>query len=34
VRVLIPALIERMLAGGTRQYDELPAAGGWAAFGT
>ena len=26
MRVLIPALVEWMLAGGTRQYDELPAA--------
>ena len=26
MRVLIPALVEWMLAGGTRQYDELPSA--------
>jgi hypothetical protein len=26
MRVLIPALVDWMLAGGTRQYDELPSA--------
>lgn len=26
MRVLIPALVEWMLAGGTRQYDDLPGA--------
>lgn len=26
MRVLIPALVEWMLAGGTRQYDDLPRA--------
>src|ERR1700744_3419410 len=26
MRVLIPALVEWMLAGGTRQYDDLPSA--------
>ena len=26
MRVLIPALVDWMLAGGTRQYDDLPAA--------
>jgi len=33
MRVLIPALVEWMLAGGTRQYDELPSAASASASG-